>query len=396
MSHRTIALGLVLLVGTAACADDNGPVEPLATVAADQAPEPGVNFSSGIPATFGSALRLDTEAKEVDLPLFRGEGPEGGDVYYILTESSDFEDAVRRGINWAPKLTNALGTPAVQVVTVVDQGGEPSTFNRGNPVVQFAGTVDFTPVHSVTPGPDGFPPAAAQAGSVADDYYTPLFTAGDGIVYNAPHVANSTGVHDDVLGMDTRARGRMIVTLRLVDGFYEDDRVLYINTEASDPLVAALESATFTPRLAYAPAAGDRDPATSSRESIIPVVNGPRGVDNPERQGLQSAVLGEGDPLNIIREEQECGDPTDCSALLYSPLWDIHPVVWTQAAIDAGLRERLTHHRDVIDLYRDGYLVSPPIAAGPANPLLGDILALGVVVNCPNLFVELGEEDDEE
>ncbi len=322
------------------------------------------------------------------LPLFRGEGPDGGDVYYIITESSDFRDAVQRGVNWAPKLVNALGTPAVQHVAVVNRGGQPGTFNRGNPVVRFAGTVDFSPDHIVVPGPDGFPPAAAQAGSVADANYSPLFTTGDGIVYNGAHVANATGVHDDVLAMDTR--GRMTVTLRLVDGFYEDARVLYINTEASVALVAALETATFAPNLAYAPTAGNRNPATSAREPIIPIVNGPRGVDNPERQGLQSALMGQGDPLNIIREEQECGDPTDCSALFYSPLWDLHPVVWT---IPLEERVRLTHHNDVISRFQDGDLVS--FGAGPENPGLGNIRALGVIVNCPNLFVADRPEDGE-
>lgn len=396
MLDRTITAFLALSLMAAGCGDAESPVQPdrldLSTHAA--APEPGVQFSEGIPNTFASALRLDIEAKEIDLPLFRGEGPYGGDVYYILTESSDYEDAVKRGVNWAPKLLNAVGTLAIQEVTVVDQGGEPAPFNRGNPVVRFAGTVDFTPEHIVVPGPDGFPPEFAQAGSVADQFYTPLFTTGNGIVYNGAHIANATGLHDDVLGMDTQ--GRMTVTLRLVDGFYEGDRVLYINTEASDPLISALESGTYTPLLAYAPAAGYRDPATSSRESIIPIVNGPRGVDNPERQGLQSALLGQGDPLNVIREEQECSDPADCSALFYSPLWDIHPVVWTEEAIAAGLRVRLTDHRDVIDLYQAGYLVSPPIAAGPANELLGGIQALGVLVNCPNMWVEEREEDDDE
>ncbi len=53
--------------------------------------------------------------------------------------------------------------------------------------------------------------------------------------------------------------------------------------------------------------------------------------ENPQRQGLQSAAAGEGDPLNIIREEPECSDPSsppNCSALQYSPLWDVHPVAW--------------------------------------------------------------------
>jgi hypothetical protein len=348
-------------------------------------------MARGIPATFSSALELDTENKIVVLPLFRGEGPDGGDVYYIITESSDFRDAVRRGVNWAPKLLNALGTPAVQEVTVVNQGGNPTKFNRGNPVVQFAGTVDFAPVHNVVPDPvNGFPPTEAEPGSVADENYTPLFTTGNGIVYNAPHLANATGVHDDVLAMDTR--GRMTVTLGLVDGFYEDARVLYINTEASVELVAALETATFTPNLAFAPAAGDRDPATSAREPIIPIVNGPRGADNPERQGLQSALLGQGDPLNIIREEQECGDPADCSALFYSPLWDLHPVVWTIPLED---RVRLTHHNDVISRFQAGDLVNFAVT-GTVNEDLGGLRALGVIVNCPNLFVADRPEEGED
>jgi hypothetical protein len=108
--------------------------------------------------------------------------------------------------------------------------------------------------------------------------------------------------------------------------------VLYLSSEASVTQIAALENATYAPNLAAAPVAGNDDPSVSSREPIIPIVNGLRGVDNPQRQGLQSAVAGEGDPLNIIREEPECSDPAvpaNCSALGYSPTWDVHPVAWT-------------------------------------------------------------------
>jgi hypothetical protein len=83
-------------------------------------------------------------------------------------------------------------------------------------------------------------------------------------------------------------------------GFYLGRDVPYISTEPSDNQTAALKNATYAPNLAAAPTAGNDDPATSAREPIIPVVNGPPGVDNPQRQGLQSAAAGQGDPLPEI------------------------------------------------------------------------------------------------
>jgi hypothetical protein len=109
------------------------------------------------------------------------------------------------------------------------------------------------------------------------------------------------------------------------------------------------------------------------------------------RQGHHSAVAGEEDPLNIIREEPECSDPTvpaNCSALEYSPLWDVHPVAWPQAAIDAGLRTRITSHQAVESLFNQGLLVNAA-PDGPVNhdPEIDGLRASGVVVNCPPIFV---------
>jgi hypothetical protein len=168
--------------------------------------------------------------------------------------------------------------------------------------------------------------------------------------------------------------------------------VLYLSTESSVTQIAALENATFAPNLAAAPEAGDDFPSVSAREPIIPIVNGPMGANNPDRQGLRSAVAGEGDPLNIIREEPECSDPHNpavCSALEYSPLWDVHPVLWTQAAIDAGLRHRVTSHQDVEALFNAGQLVSAA-PGGPENfdPEILGLRAAGAIVNCPPMFVE--------
>jgi hypothetical protein len=50
-----------------------------------------------IPATFAAAIKIDKANKAVILPLFRGVTVGGGATYSILTESSDFREAVRLG-----------------------------------------------------------------------------------------------------------------------------------------------------------------------------------------------------------------------------------------------------------------------------------------------------------
>ncbi len=332
----------------------------LAMVLALVAPARPAAADDGLKVFLANA-RIDEAAGTIDLPLFAGK--HGSDaIWYIVTESSDRADAERRGVNWSPKLANALGTAAVQAVTTT--GG----------VVNFPGKVNFAPTRNVVPGPTGFPPAAADPGAVGDAAYSPLVTTGDGIVLNAPHVANPSGLQDRVVAIDFGARR---VTMTLAAGFYHGHGILYISTDASDPGVAAIERATFAPNLSAAPGLGSNDPRTSARASIVPIVNGPTGVANPERQGLQSALLGEGAPLNItIAHPNNSGEIPN-----YSPLWDAHPAVWTDAAIAAGQRHRLTHHEDVADAFAKGFLVSG--GAGPANPDLGGLRAAGFIVNCP-------------
>jgi hypothetical protein len=57
---------------------------------------------------------------------------------------------------------------------------------------------------------------------------------------------------------------------------------------------------------------GRGDAASSAIERLFAFTNGPAGADNPQRQGLTSAIRGEGDPLNTFG-----GIPT--LALDYSP-----------------------------------------------------------------------------
>ena len=347
---------------------------------------------SGVPAELPSAIDVDVENNTVTLPLYRGRGPDDEDVYYVLTEASQIEYAMGLGLNWSPKLSNAVGTPAVQEVTLQGMG----QFNPSNERITFAGTVDFSGERNVAPGPDGFPLDSenTQPGAVGDDAYSPLISTEHGdVVFNAPHVMNGTGAHDNLVDADPES---MTATLGLVGGFYEDRAIHYISTDAYPADVAALEGATHASTLESAPAAGDRDLESSAREPIFPIVNGPMGEDNPERQGLRSAVAGEGGPLNVTRSEQVCHDPrdpTDCS-LFYSPLWDVHPIAWTEEAVDAGDRRRLTDHEDIIELVLAGDLASA--ADGPVNTLLGNIHAANAAVNCPVISVEEEMENDEE
>jgi hypothetical protein len=126
------------------------------------------------------------------------------------------------------------------------------------------------------------------------------------------------------------------------------------------------------------------------------------GANNPNRQGLRSAVAGEGDPLNIFQEQAGCENADDpgsfCDAALYSPLWDVHPVLWTEDAIKAGMRTRVTTDKfeiiapiNIIELYADGFVI--PGGMGVRNSSLGGLNAAGpeggrgIIVNCPIIFV---------
>lgn len=348
-----------------------------------------VNSSLSIPNQLESAINVDKLNHTVTLPLYKGAF---GDqrVWFIITDTSDLQEAARLGINWSPKLANGLGTAAVQNARLSPASGR-GTLDSGS-VVHFQGTVNFSGQRVVIPGPDFFPVLpGTHAGPVGDANYSPLFTFGDGIVYNGEQIANSTGLHPKVLSIDF---GHRMATLRMTEGRYLNRQVLYLSTDASDTVVGALENATFAPNLGAAPQRGSDfcvNSPNSASEAIIPIVNGPRGVDNPERQGLQSAVAGEGDPLNIIREEPECSNPNDpavCSALQYSPLWDATPVAWTQAAIDAGLRVRIGSHETVEQLFNQGFLVNAnPGGPSQEDPEIFGLRALGAVIDCPPMFV---------
>jgi hypothetical protein len=282
-------------------------------------------------------------------PLYRGTC-RGQTVWYFVLDSSDGNDADARGVNRSQKLNNVRGTTAVQRVNLV------------NGVVDFPATVDFSPVRAVAPGPDGFPPAIANPGAVGEAGYSPLIQLPNGIILNAPHLANDSGVADKVVHLDTVGG---TVTYRETHGFSGGKAVKYVSTDASFDVAAALENVTYAPRLNNAPRVDD-DSTKSARASLAAFVNGQTGANNPNRQGLNSALLDGLDPLNILRWNPSQGR--------YSPLWDVHPAAWTTQVIANGLNLRQEDWGDVAGLVEEGLVTGPggaPFAAG------------GFIVDCP-------------
>ena len=307
-----------------------------------------------------SAVAVDTAAGTVTLPLHRGWV---GDrlVWYVVTESSDRGDAARRGVSWAPRLATLTATGAVQRASDSGDG------------FRYAAGVDFTPDLVVRASPEtGFPPAEARPGSVAEPGYSPFVQLPNGVIVNAPIIGDERRTLDRVVSLDV-SRGR--ATLRITRGYADARTAWYLSTEASDPMVAALEGSTWTPTLASAPGAGTTAPG-SARFAIVAIANGATG-DSPERQGMQSALLDGLAPLNILE-----GAPDERSARpAYTPVWDLHLVMWTPAAIAAGQRTKLITLAEARAFAERGLLVSA--MPGAPNSLLAGLHAVGVVINCP-------------
>jgi hypothetical protein len=300
---------------------------------------------------------IDSVAGTITIPLYLGHMRDGRNVWYILTDVDDSDVAAELGLNFSAKLTFAANAART------------ANFDQNNDLVFNAGTVNFSPVRSITPGPPGneFPPSAYQPGAVGDSNYSPLVQVlnAAGVIYNAPIVAfnvtadqinfpngnvDYTKVHDQVLAIDPV---NMTVTLNLITGFSFGRPVWYISMDASIPLAAAIEHNTLAPLMAKLPLGRD-DSFSSPIERIFLAANGPEegGCANPLRQGL-SADLADGHrPNNVLG-----GIPT--IALDYSPTWDAQIYQWTPAAIAGGYRGQLREEFQILTFVQDGLLTAP-------------------------------------
>ena len=362
--------------------------------------------------TVESAIQVDLDRESVRLPLYKGEA-NGQTVWFTLLDGSDAGLAADLGINYAPKLANlAIGCPeCVQTVTL--DSPSPAANKFGQALVHFQGAPDFSPTRIATPGPNGFPLAAFQPGAVAGPGYTPFIRiAGSDAVYSAPIVATGDGpfdvdhhsnTGDRVLGIHIAPPsppGRYLeswVDLLFVKGFDAGEPIVYISTDAGQPLTAVLERSTYVPALDKAAYNGGDDFLGSARERLFGFVNG-RAGDSREAQGfvhlvrdghaaedasagnteLIDALRNGGDLLNVF------GDfPTESSprhALAYSPLWDAQLGAWTDKAVKAGLDKRQIDEVQVFNLAA----TRPDLLTGidPATGQPAPYGATGVDINC--------------
>ncbi len=337
-------------------------------------PANGVKFKPSDNVFVKSALAIDFTYRKanVTLPLFRGLSPKGQPVYYIITDASDFEVARAMGLNYAPKMRKAAGTPGAMNVTM------------SNGIMVFPGDVDFAPAYHVVPGdaPTFFPPKSFRPGAVGDAEWSSMAVLPSGLVLNVQMVQNATGPHDRLVGIDIQRR---TVTMSLLDGFQAGKQYYYhLVTDVSADLPAVLEKGVFTPRLAGVPKAGKSLPRdASARLGFSPVLNGKTDINSGDDQGFSTSLANGGiDPINIFPIAPRNNNRSASNN--YSPLWDVHVNMWTRAAIRAGRVTRIRSLDQLNRLIRAGLVTSAEInPPGPGNPYIGGLRPTGPIVNCP-------------
>jgi hypothetical protein len=360
-----------------------------------------------------SAIQVDLGKESVRLPLYQGRAG-GQTVWFVLLDASDAGIAHDLGVNFAPKLGNiGIGCPdCVQTVTL--DSPSPAENRFGQAIVNFEGAPDFSPTRIAEPGPNGFPLADFQPGAVAGPGYSPFVRiAGSPTVYSAPIVATGDGpfdvVHhtntgDRVLGVHVAGPsepGRFAeswIDLLFVKGFDAGEPIVYISTDAGQPLTAVLERSTYVPALDSAAYNGGDDFLGSARERLFGFVNGQTGAGNRESQGfvhliedghasedasadntaLIDALRNGGDLLNVFGDFPTLKDPRHAQA--YSPLWDAQLGLWTDKAVKQGLNERQIDEVEVFNLAA----TRPDLLTGidPATGRPAPYGAVGVDINC--------------
>ncbi|MDQ3699659.1 MAG: hypothetical protein M3442_01925 [Chloroflexota bacterium] len=317
-------------------------------------------------------LDTTTDPATITLPLYQGKLKDGRNVWYILTDTDDEGNARALGINFAAKLSYSN----------VGRSARLGTMEKDGNVVFETGAVDFAPEHRLVAGdaPNFFPPKVSEPGAVGDRNYSPLVRIVNvgNYIYNAPMVAfdvnadrlafcdgnpDHTLVHDMITKICPE---RGTVTIALTPTFTFGRPSLYMTTEHNDPMAAGIGRGTFAPGMADL-GVGRDDGAFSALERLFEIANGPTGLDNPQRQGLNSALGDRRPALHVIG-----GIPT--VTLDYSPLWDINLGEWTQDAINRGYRSRVTGEFDILGLVQQGWIT------GPGGRRFG---STGIVVNCP-------------
>jgi hypothetical protein len=420
MWSRRGLVALIALIGLAVAVSVavlSRPAASAGAAASDSRPG-GLGKTSGLlprsKLTLESAINVNLSKQTVRLPLYRGRGPDGTTVWFVLLDASDRGLAENHGINFAPKLANlAIGCPeCVQEVTL--DSPSPAQNRFGQATVNFKGVPDFSPTRVAEPGPTGFPLKSFKPGAVGRPGYSPFIRiAGSNVVYSAPIVAVGDGgfdvdhhsnTSDRVLGVHIAPPsppGKYLeswVDMLFIKGFDAGQPIVYLSTDAGQPLTAVLERSTFVPALDRAAYNGGDDFLGSARERLFGFINGQTGRRNPQSQGFQHLMLDGhgaedasannrrlinslrrgGDLLNVFGDFPTLADPRHSSA--YSPLWDAQLGLWTDKAVRRGLNRRQIDENVVFNLAA----TRPDLLTGvdPATGKPAPYGATGVDINC--------------
>jgi hypothetical protein len=287
-----------------------------------------VNPSFLGPVLLMKSAHVDLEAGTATVPLREGQLPDGRKVWFIITDVSDRDLAELHGVPYSAKMAYGLTGDAYREASIETDG----TWTFAD------GTVDFAPEWSVTPGeaPNFFPPTAAQPGSVGDAAYSPLVSitnAGKGITFNAPMIAFDRSADELNAFCDgapdhagPARQGGVGVPARR----HRHDRadaglhvrqahLLHVHGGERPADRDAGAGHPSRPALAGLPFANEDAAPGESAERIYVFANGPSGIENPQRQGVNSVLGGDGrGPLNVLG-----GIPT--INLDYSPMWRLFP-----------------------------------------------------------------------
>src|SRR5262247_152190 len=352
------------LLGRSIC----GPMMVLFTfsVATDVSAAAATATEKRVTKLFLTSGQVDLARELVRLPLHRGRLSSGETVWFVLTDVSDFATSQKMGLTWAPRLSKAKDRASTRVAEM----------DASNNFTFKSGRVDFSPTQTLAAGkaPNFFPPRMARAGSIGDAHYSPLVRVANrnDIVFNAPMIAFNVGPEkisfcggnpDYSIVTDSVANicpDNGTVDLKLRFGFADGKHLRYLSFDANSEQSAALDASTFAP--------AESDILKSGATQVIyTIVNGRTGKNDPQRQGLNSALIGEGPSLDILAQFKEISAG-------YSPMWDVKLAEWTEEAIEKNQRKLITDGEDVTAKSEAGLLVSP--GGGPVR-------TTGNLVNCP-------------
>jgi hypothetical protein len=183
-----------------------------------------------------------------------------------------------------------------------------------------------------------------------------------------------------------------------VKGFDAGQPIVYMSTDAGEPLTAVLERSTYVPALHQASFNGGDDFLGSARERLFGFINGQTGTGDKQAQGFQhlaldgmvgqdaslgntaviNALRNGGDLLNVFGDYPTLADPRHADA--YSPLWDAQLGLWTPKAVQQKMNTRQIDENVTFNLAA----TRPDLITGvnPATAQPEPYGSAGVVINC--------------